>query len=37
MKKLWEIITWPWHAIRDEYKFRKRLKELRKKDPFNYK
>ena len=37
MKKLWEIITWPWRSIRDEYKFRKRLKELRKKDPFTYK
>jgi len=37
MKKLWEILTWPWRTIRDEYKFRKRLKELRKKDPFTYK
>lgn len=37
MKKLWELITWPFVALYDEYKFRKRLRELRKKDPFNYK
>ena len=37
MNKLWDLITKPFRAIIDEYKFRKRLKELRKKDPFNYK
>lgn len=37
MNKLWELITWPFRLIRDELRFRKRLKELRKKDPFNYK
>lgn len=37
MKKLWELITYPFRAVYDEWKFRKRLKELRKKDPFNYK
>ena len=37
MKKLWELITRPFRSLIDEYKFRKRLKELRKKDPFNYK
>lgn len=28
-----DIITWPYR----EYKFRKRMKELREKDPFIYK
>ncbi len=37
MKKLWELITYPFRWVIDEYQFRKRLKELRKKDPFNYK
>ena len=37
MNKLWELITWPFRSIRDELRFRKRLRELRKKDPFNYK
>lgn len=37
MKKLWELITWPWRSFCDEWKFRKRLKELKKKDPFTYK
>jgi len=31
------IITWPYRRIREELRFRKRLKELRKKDPFIYK
>lgn len=26
-----------WHKIREEIKYRKRLKELKKKDPFIYK
>ena len=37
MNKLWELITWPWRTLRDEWRFRQRLKELKKKDPFNYK
>ena len=37
MKKIWELIKWPFVTIYDEYKFRMRLRELRKKDPFNYK
>jgi len=31
------IITWPYRRIKEEIRFRKRLKELRKKDPFIYK
>ena len=34
---IWEIITWPYRKIKEEIKFRKRLKELREKDPFIYK
>jgi len=30
-------ITWPYYRIKEEIKFRKRIKELRKKDPFIYK
>lgn len=37
LKKIWQIITWPYRKIREEIKFRKRLKELREKDPFIYK
>jgi len=31
------IILWPYRKIKEEMQFRKRLKELRKKDPFIYK
>ncbi len=31
------IILWPYRKIKEEIQFRKRLKELRKKDPFIYK
>lgn len=33
LEKIWGILKWPY----DEYKFRKKIKELRKKDPFIYK
>lgn len=32
-----DIVTWPYRRIAEEIRFRKRLKELRKKDPFIYK
>jgi hypothetical protein len=31
------FLTWPYRYIRDELDFRKKLKELRKRDPFIYK
>ena len=31
--KIWSWIRWPY----DEYKFRKKMKELKKQDPFIYK
>lgn len=37
LRKIWDIITYPYVRIRDEIRFRKRLKELRKQDPFIYK
>jgi len=32
-----DIILWPYRKIKEEIRFRKRMKELRKKDPFIYK
>ena len=37
LKKIWDIIAWPYRKIKEEIKFRKRMKELRKRDPFIYK
>ena len=34
---VWRIVIWPYTRIREEIRFRKRLKELREKDPFIYK
>ena len=37
LKTIWSWITWPYRRIKEELYFRKKLKELRKKDPFIYK
>jgi hypothetical protein len=37
LKKIWDVIAWPYRKIKEEIKFRKRMKELREKDPFIYK
>ena len=37
LKRIRDIIIWPYTRIKEEIRFRKRLKELRKKDPFIYK
>ena len=37
MKKLWNILTWPYRRIKEEIEWRKRLKEMKKRDPFIYK
>jgi hypothetical protein len=34
--KIWQVLIWPYTKIREEIRFRKRLKELRKRDPFIY-
>jgi len=36
LKKIWSIVIWPYNKIRNEISFRKRMKELRKRDPFIY-
>ena len=35
-QKLWYYICWPYNWLILELKYRKKLKELRKKDPFIY-
>jgi len=37
LKKIRDIIAWPYRKIKEEIAFRKRMKELRKRDPFIYK
>jgi hypothetical protein len=37
LRTVWSWVTWPYRRIKEEIKFRKRLKELREKDPFIYK
>jgi len=36
LKRLWHFIKYPYVWIKEEIKFRKKLKELRKRDPFIY-
>jgi hypothetical protein len=35
--KLVKIITWPYRRYKERQTFKKRLKELRERDPFIYK
>lgn len=37
LKKIKNIALWPYKKIKEEITWRKRLKELRKRDPFIYK
>lgn len=37
LRTIWDIVTYPYIQIRDELRFKKRLKELKKRDPFIYK
>ena len=37
IKKIWGILILPYTKIKEEIEFKKRLKELKKKDPFIYK
>lgn len=36
VRKIIAILIWPYTKIQEELRFRKRIKELRKKDPFIY-
>ena len=37
LRKIWHIIIWPYTKIQEEREFRRKIKELRKRDPFIYK
>tara|TARA_R110000851_G_scaffold118929_1_gene246500 strand:+ start:2470 stop:2604 length:135 start_codon:yes stop_codon:yes gene_type:complete len=37
LKKIWTLLIWPYTYIKQEIKFRKRMKELKQRDPFIYK
>jgi len=37
LKKIKNAVTWPYRKWREHREFKKRLKELREKDPFIYK
>jgi hypothetical protein len=37
IKKVWQIIIWPYTRIKEEIVFRKKLKALKEEDPFIYK
>jgi hypothetical protein len=34
---VWYYITWPYEKVKEELAYRKRLKEIKKQDPFIYK
>jgi hypothetical protein len=37
LKKIWSVLIWPYTKVADEIAWRKKIKELRKRDPFIYK
>lgn len=37
LKFIWALISWPYHKIKDEIEFRRKIKKLREQDPFIYK
>lgn len=37
MKKIIDFLLQPWHKFQERRQFKKRLEELRKRDPFIYK
>jgi len=37
LKKIWAFITWPYIEYKEHRAFKKRMEELRKRDPFIYK
>ena len=37
MNRILDILLWPYRKITDYFAFRKRMKELRRRDPFIYK
>jgi hypothetical protein len=37
MKKIIDLLTWPWRRYQERRAYKKRIEELRKRDPFIYK
>lgn len=37
MNKILNFLLWPWNRWQEKRRFKKRLAELRKRDPFIYK
>ena len=37
LKKIWYWLTWPYNYWKEEREFKKRMEELKKRDPFIYK
>jgi hypothetical protein len=37
MQKILDFILWPWRQWQEKKRIKKRLEELRKRDPFIYK
>lgn len=37
MRKILDFILWPWRSWQEHRAFKKRIEELRKRDPFIYK
>ena len=37
MKKIIKFLTWPWRRYQERRAYKKRIEELRKRDPFIYK
>jgi hypothetical protein len=37
MKKIIDLLTWPWRRYQERKAYKKRIEELRKRDPFIYK
>jgi hypothetical protein len=37
MKKLFELLTMPWRKYKERVELKRKLAELRKRDPFIYK
>lgn len=37
VQRIKDFITWPWRKYKENREFKKRLKELKERDPFIYK
>lgn len=37
LKYIWSWITWPYNWYKEEQEFKKKLEEIKKRDPFIYK